>query len=143
MPCSIKGKKYHVVVISPDQEFDLKERDAAWAQAQREAMRPGFDNPIFSGMSGMWNNTIIHVHERVPIATTWGSGANLNGATAMFLGCGAGGIAYAKRKIWNEKTFDYGNKVGFAIGAIYGVTKAVFNSADNSVVGVRTFRTNN
>ena len=143
MPVMLKGKRFYVIVISPDQEFDLKERDAAWAQAMREAMKPGYDNPIFNGMSGMWNNTVIHVHEKVPIVTTWGSSSSLNGATAMFLGVGAGGIAYAKRKIWNEKTFDYGNKVGFAIGSIYGVTKAVFNSADNAVVGVRTYRTNN
>lgn len=142
MPTSLKGKKYFVIVISPDQEFDMKERDAAWAQAQREAMKPGWDNPLFTGMSGMWNNTIIHVHEKVPITTVWGGGT-LNGATAMFLGTGAGGIAYAKRKIWNEKTFDYGNKVGFAIGSIYGLTKAVFNAADNAMIGVRTYRTNN
>lgn len=143
MPCSIKGKKYYVIVISPDQEFDLKERDAAWAQAQREAMKPGLDNPIFTGAAGVWNNTIIHVHERVPISVAFGSSSSLNGATAMFMGVACAGIAYAKRKVWNEKTFDYGNKVGFAIGAIYGVTKAVFNSADNSLVGVRTYRTNN
>lgn len=143
MAVSIKGKRFYVIVISPDQEFDLKERDAAWSQAMREAMKPGYDNPIFNGMSGMWNNTIIHVHEKVPISTAWGSASSLNGATGMFMGVGSGGIAYAKRKIWNEKTFDYGNKVGFAIGSIYGVTKAVFNSADNAVVGVRTYRTNN
>ena len=85
---------------------------------------------------------MLHEHSRIPLATTWGGGA-VNGATAFFMGVGAGGMAYAKRKVWNEKTFDYGNKVGFAIGAIYGVTKAVFNSSDNAVVGVRTFRTSN
>lgn len=39
--------------------------------------------------------------------------------------------------------FDYQNKAGFCIGSIYGVTKAVFNSADLAVVGVYTYRTNN
>lgn len=143
MATSIKGKKYYVIVISPDQEFDLKERDASWSQAMREAQRPGYDNPIFSGASGIWNQTVIHVHERIPVATTWGTGTSLNGASAMFMGVGAAGIAYAKRKVWNEKTFDYGNKVGFCIGSIYGVTKAVFNSADNAYLEVRTFRSNN
>lgn len=139
---SVKGKRYYVIVISPDQAFDLREYDASWAQAQREAMKPGLDNPLFTQAAGVWNNTIIQVHDRVPLATTWGGGA-VNGATALFMGVGAGGIAYAKRKVWNEKTFDYGNKVGFCIGAIYGTTKAVFNSSDNAVVGVRTNRTNN
>lgn len=142
MPTSIKGKKYYVCVMSPDQEFDLKERDASWAQAQREAMKPGLDNPIFSGAIGIWNGTVLHVHERVPTATTWG-GAALAGAEAGFMGVGCAGIAYAKRKIWNEKTFDYGNKVGFCIGAIKGTTKAVFNAADNAFEVLRTYRSNN
>lgn len=142
MPVSVKGKKYFIMLISPDQEFDLKTRDAAWAQAQREAQQRGDSNPIFSGAAGIWDGCVIHVHERVPLATTWGGGS-VDGATGFFMGVGAAAIAYAKRKIWNEKTFDYGNKVGFCIGAIKGETKCVFNSADNAVVGVRTYRTNN
>jgi hypothetical protein len=59
------------------------------------------------------------------------------------LGVGAAGIAYAKRKIWQEKDFDYGNKVGFCIGAIYGVAKTILNSADIAVVALRVFRSNN
>lgn len=142
-PVNVKGKQYYVICISPDQAYDLRESDSAWAQAQREAMKPGLDNALFTQAAGVWNNTVIQVHDRIPLATTWGSGTNLTGATAFFMGAGCAGIAYSKRKIWNEKTFDYGNKVGMCIGAIYGVTKAVFNSADNALVGVRTYRTNN
>jgi hypothetical protein len=29
------------------------------------------------------------------------------------------------------------------IGAIYGVSKSVFNSADNALVEIRTYRSNN
>ena len=54
-----------------------------------------------------------------------------------------GEIGIMPKKIWEEKTFDYQNKVGFCIGSIYGVTKAVFNSADLAVVGVYTYRTSN
>jgi len=140
---SIKGKKYHVVVMSPDQAFDLAERDAAWGQAQREARDKGLDNPIFTDALGMWRGCVLHEHERVPISTTYGAGANLNGAEALFMGAGTAGIAYAKKKIWQEKDFDYGNKVGFCIGAIYGVAKAIFNAADNAVVALYTYRTNN
>jgi len=144
----IKGKMMNgvetfVLVMSPDQAYDLKERDSAWSQAQREAMQRGKDNKIFKRALGSWSDTALYKHKRVATATTWGSGSNLNGATALFMGVGAAGIAYAKKKIWNEKTFDYGNKVGFCIGSIYGVTKAVFNSADNAVVAIRTYRTNN
>lgn len=140
----MKGRRGHVCVMAPDQAFDLSERDANWAQAQREAMKRGPDNPIFGTALGIHKNCALHEHERVALATgTWGASTSLNGATALFMGVGAAGLAYAKRRIWNEKTFDYGNKVGFCIGAIYGVTKAVFNSADNALVALRTFRTNN
>ena len=43
----------------------------------------------------------------------------------------------------NEHKVDYGNKVGMCIGAIYGVSKSVFNSADNALVEIRTYRSNN
>jgi len=143
MPVRIKGKEYYVIVISPDQSFDLKTRDAAWSQAAREARAAGDSNPLFTGAEGIWDGVVIHSHERVATSAVWGAGGNLNGATALFMGQQAGAIAYAKRRTWNEKTFDYGNKVGFAIGSILGFTKAVFNSADNAVVGVRTYRTSN
>lgn len=143
LPVPIKGKKYYVVVISPDQAFDLKTRDAAWAQAQREAQIRGPENPIFTGAEGIWDNCVIHVHERVGVATNWGAASDVNGATALFMGVQAGAIAYALRKTWVEKYFDYSNKVGVAVGAILGVTKAVFNSSDNALVGIRSARTNN
>ena len=101
---SINGKRLYVAVISPDQAFDLRTRDSAWSQAQREATAPGDSNAIFTDALGKWNNCVIHEHDRVYTITTWGSGANLNGATALFLGIQSGAIAYAKKKIWNEKT---------------------------------------
>ena len=141
---SFKGKKTNgVIVISPDQSFDLTERDAAWNQSRMDAALRGDNNPIFTGALGMHKSVPIHEHSRVAIATTWGGTTNLNGATALFMGVGSGVIAYAEKKIWDEKTFDYGNKVGFCIGKIYGVSKTVFNSADNAVVGVRTYRSSN
>ena len=101
---TMKGDQWYVCVISPDQAFDLRARDAAWGQAQREAQPGGDVNAIFSGKLGVWDRTIIHKHSRVGIATTWGSGSDQPGATALFMGIQAGAIAYAKRKVWNEKT---------------------------------------
>lgn len=143
VPIPWNGKDLFVCIISPDQSFDMKTRDANWGQAQREARQPGLDNPIFTGAEGMWDGAVIHKHRRIATSAVWGSGSNLTGATALFLGLQAAGIAYAKKKIWDEKLFDYGNKAGFCIGAIYGVTKAVFNSADNGLVAIRTYRTSN
>jgi N4-gp56 family major capsid protein len=137
------GSRQGVVVMSIDQAFDLRLLDAAWAQAQREAMLAGKENPIFTQVMGIHDKTALFEHERNPIVTNWGSGSNLAGATGFYLGVGAAAIAYAKKKVWNEKTFDYGNKVGFCIGAIYGVSKSVFNSVDNAVIALATYRSNN
>ena len=136
------GKRHFTCVMSPDQTSDIRTRDAAWAQAQREAQRRGVTNPIFARALGVSSDTVLHEHIRVATSVTWGSGADLAGATALFMGVGAGAIAYAKRRIWNEKTFDYGNKVGFCIGTIHGVSKSVFNSADNALIAIRTYRSN-
>jgi N4-gp56 family major capsid protein len=141
---SFKGMKTNgLVVISPDQSYDLTERDAAWSQSRMDAALRGNNNPIFTGALGMHKSVPIHEHRRVAVSTTWGTGTNLNGATALFMGVGSGVIAWANRRIWNEKTFDYANKVGFCIGAIWGTSKSVFNAADNAVVGIQTYRTNN
>lgn len=108
---TVKGKQTAgVAIIAPDQLFDLTERDASWAQAQREAQKRGDDNPIFGAAAGIHKSVVIHDHPRIALATTWGSGSNLNGATAIVLGIQAGAIAYAKKKIWNEKTFDLNDR---------------------------------
>jgi N4-gp56 family major capsid protein len=140
---TVKGKQTNgVIVLSEDQAYDVTERDASWNQSRMEAAVSGTDNPLFTGALGMKNLIPIHSHPRVASVTTWGGGA-IPGATALFMGIQAGAIAYSTKKIWEEKTFDYQNKVGFCIGSIYGVSKSVFNSADISVVAVRTSRTNN
>src|SRR3989304_2517354 len=94
-------------------------------------------NRIFSGSLGYWGGAVIHEHEKVPTAVNWGSGA-INGASNMFLGKQAGIFAWGTRPQAWEQLFDYGNKSGFAIGAIFGVEKAIFNSLDNAYLAIRT-----
>lgn len=142
-PVKVGNKEYYILIIHPDQESDLKVNDPAWAQAQREAQVRGDENPIFEGSVGVWDGVIVHCHENIAIATNFGAGANLPGAYGIFVGRQAGAYAWGRRPRWVEKEFDYDNKTGFAIGAIYGVKKAVFNAADLSMISARTFRTNN
>lgn len=136
------SKTSGIIVLGIDQAFDLTQRDAKWNETRMQALMRGKDNPVFTGALGMESMCPIHRHSRCPVSTTWGGGA-VNGATGFALGVGAGVIAYGKRWMWNEKTFDYGNKVGFCVGMLWGVSKSVFNSADNAVVELRTNRTNN
>jgi N4-gp56 family major capsid protein len=138
-----KGKQVPgIIVICPDQAADIMERDSAWNQSRMTAAVAGTDNPIFTGALGVHRNVPIHEHPRVATATTWGSGA-IKGAQASFMGNQSGAIAYSKKKIWEEKTFDYGNKTGYCIGAIYGVTKLVMNSNDLGYIAVDTYRSDN
>jgi N4-gp56 family major capsid protein len=142
-PVKIGSKEYYVLIMHPDQESDLKTFDAAWIQAQREAQTRGDDNPLFEGSVGIWDGVICHVHEDIATSTTYGAGSNLPGANAQFVARQAAAYAWGERPRWVEKEFDYGNKVGFAIGAIYGVKKAVFNAVDHAMISIRTYRTNN
>ena len=61
----------------------------------------------------------------------------------MFLGKQAGLLAYGMRPEAWEKEFDYGARIGFCIGAIWGMKKGVFQQVDHGYFEIRTARTNN
>lgn len=141
-PVMIEGGEYFLLVIAPDCLYDLKVGDPAWAQAQRDAQTRGTSNPLFTGSEGLWDGVVIRSSNRVGLATNWGAGGNLPGATNLFCGRQAGVFAWGDTPSWVEKSFDYGNKRGYAVGAIYAVTKAVYNSVDHGVVALQTSRSN-
>lgn len=142
-PISKGGAQVFVCVCAPDSAYDLKISDSVWGQAMREAMPRGDSNPLFKNAYGMWDGTIIQKHKYITTSVTFGTSANLAGAENLFLGRGACAWAFAQQKFWKEKTFDYQNSPGVCIGAIYGVTKLVFNSEDNGVITLVVYRTNN
>ena len=137
------GDRAFVGLMAHDCAFDLTEQSPRWEQVQKDAQVRGNGNPIFKNALGTWKGVAMFAHNTIPLATTWGSGGNLPGATNLFLGVGAGAIAYAKRQKWNEKTFDYGDKFGLAVGSIHGFSKAKFNSNDHATIALYTYRTNN
>jgi N4-gp56 family major capsid protein len=141
-PVRVDGGDYFVLVVSPDSLHDLKIYDPAWAQAQRDAQERGNKNPLFTGAEGLWDGVVIRSCTRVATTTNWGAGSNLTGSENLFLGRQAGVFAWGERPQWVEQSFDYANKIGFAISAIYDVKKATFNSVDNGVITVRTYRSN-
>jgi N4-gp56 family major capsid protein len=141
-PVRVNGRDFYVTLIHTDVAFDLRQ-DGVWNQAQREAQERNPDNPIFSGALAFWNGSIIHEHEKIPIFTNGGAGTNQPGADNFFMGRQAGVFAWGARPEWWEKEFDYGNKVGFAIGAIYAFAKATFNAIDHAYINLETYRTNN
>jgi len=145
-PVRVENDNYFVLVLHTDVLYDLRQTTAqgGWQLFHQQAGPRAYgENPIFVGGAGMYNGVIIHAHERIPTATNWGAGADQPGASNFFLGRQAGVFAWGERPQWWEKEFDYGNKVGFAIGAIWDFTKSVFNAVDHGFIAVRTYRTNN
>ena len=141
-PVRVNGGDWYVIMIHTDSAFDLK-RDSEWREAQKDAKPRAEDNPIFTGMLGTYGGAVVHEHVNVPVSTTYGTPATLAGASNMFFGRQAGLFAWGSRPQAWEKEFDYGAKLGFAIGAIWAMKKAVFSSSDNAYISVKVTRTNN
>ena len=72
------------------------------------------------------------------------SGTDFSADCFRALLCGRQALGWVQTKdsmTMNEKTFDYGNKVGYATGMIGGIQKVTFNSVDYGVVAVDTAAT--
>lgn len=137
-PLRIDGKDAYVMIMHPYQATDLK-KDPVYKQENREAGVRGKDNPIFSGALGIYDGVILHEHEYV---YAWSGGAaSIPIARAVLCGQQAAVIAWGKEVAWVEKSFDYGNKWGISVGAIFGVIKPMFNSVDYGVVSIATAAT--
>lgn len=136
---NVNGKQYYVMLVDNYQARDLK-KDTKWVNAQQYCAERGIDNPIFSGMLGVWDGVVLHEYENLQRTETGASKAMVG--HALLLGCQAGVQAVAKEPYWKEKAFDYDNQVGFAIGGIMGFGKAKFNSKDFACVQVITSSAN-
>ena len=139
-PVMIDGLETYVMVIDQWQARDLK-KDPTWIEAQQYANVRGNDNPIFSGALGVYDGVVLHQCNRI-IRTDTGSGGTKVGH-ALFLGRQAAVFAVGDNPTWNEKTFDYGNKIGFEFGRIFGIKKTQFkydgtNPTDFGCINVLT-----
>ena len=142
-PVRLEEGDYYLFLAHTDVGYDLQ-RLTEWQDNHQEAGPRDYGrNNLFTGRLGIVGGVVVHSHEKIPISTTYGAGADLPGASNFFLGRQAGLFAWGSRPEWWEKEFDYGAKVGFAIGAIWDFTKAVFNAVDNAIFVTRTYRTNN
>lgn len=137
-PIKVDGKSMYVMIMHPYQTADLRV-DPVWNQAQRDAWWRGSENPIFSGALGVYDGVVIHEHEDIWLDEDGGSGscsiarAVLCGAQAAVVAIGDGPGAQ-----WSEKTFDYGNRYGIAVGRIFGVVTPIFNSKQYGVIVATT-----
>ena len=142
-PVQVNGETHYLLLIHADSWYDLRQNAIWQGYQQNGAQVRGLDNPIFSGMAGLYNNTIVTWDEKVPVGTDAGAGANVPYAVNLFLGMQAGVMAWGARPQSWVKEFQYGGSIGMAIGAIWGFVKSQFNAADHGVISLEVARTNN
>ena len=140
-PVKVEGKPYFVLLTHPDAVYDLR-ATAEFQQAMREAEVRGKQNPLFDGAVAIWDGVCVHTHENSAIAADAGSGSNVPWSKSVLLGAQALCWAWGKRPEVVQKTFDYDNEEGYAIGMVAGVKKSIFNSLDYGSLGIYLSRTN-
>lgn len=123
------GRYYFTMYAHPLAFRDLK-ADTALRQAQREVSLEMENNRLFKGGDLLWNGVIIkEAHDLYDYSTLTALGDSSSTVVPAFL-CGAQAIGAAYARRWRSKTeeFDYGDKFGIEISAIYGIDKMVFGT---------------
>lgn len=144
MPVMINGEEHYVCLMSPFQEYSLRnDAGSQWLDIQKAAAAAeGRNNPIFKGGLGMINNCVLHTHRNVIRFGDYGAGANVKAARALFMGRQAGVVAYGAaggmRYDWQETEKDYKNEPAVAAGSILGFKKTRFNGKDFGVISIDT-----
>lgn len=146
-PLKVDGEDRYVAFLHPYQVRSLRISTSTgqWLDIQKAAMTGGevSNNPIFTGALGMYNGVILHEATRLPNAVS--SGASMaNTKRAVFCGAQAGLFATGQKDDpekpnWVEQLFDYGNQLGVSGGMIFGLKKAVFNSADFGTIVLSSY----
>ena len=134
-PVMVDGKKYLVLLISPDVAVDLK-YDTIFMAAQKDAAERGSNNPLFTGMLGIWDGVVIHEHENVPIFSNGGPGRNVKYSKCTLMGASALCWAWGERPSIVEEDEDYEEFKGYCWRMTSKVAKPVFNSNDYGSIQV-------
>jgi len=137
------GSYRYIMIVHPNAAFHLQS-DTEWQNAQRDAANRGPGNRLFTGALGEIYGVEIWVSDHVPqghLAGTYYS----NTRAGVLLGKNAGCVAYGPGPWYDEDVSsdesDWGDRVGFRVGRILGIKKAVFNSVDNATISVVTYAT--
>lgn len=149
-PIKIGGKDHWAMVLHTDQVTDLRTNTASgqWLDIQKAAMQGGKieDNPIATGMLGVYNGVMLYENTRVTQGVNSSTGAAISTVRrAPLLGAQAATLAFGQgydsttSADWNEELFDYKNQLGVEAGFIFGLKKTRFNSADFGTIVVSTY----
>lgn len=146
-PVMVDGEERFVAILHPYQVTSLRQSTAStqWSDIQLAALaaRDNSDNPLYSGAIGMYNKTVLFDSTRIP-AVVGATGGTNNVYRALFLGAQAVCVGFGRKSgkgtmSWNEKTFDYDNKLGVKAGCIAGAVKTRFNGSDFAAITMSTY----
>lgn len=150
-PIRYMGSDYYVMFLHDYQVHDLRTSNTAgqWLDIQQAAMQGGdvAKNPIFTGALGVYNGVVLHKSSRVTTGVNSSTGAaEANVRRAVLCGAQAATIAFGSensstRYSWVEDLHDYGNQLGVAAGAIWGMKKTKYVPADDSATNAEDFGT--
>lgn len=120
------GKRYYVAFANPHAFKNL--RDSLDTEVLASTVVQMEASKLFEGGDIMWNGVIVKETDNIPIYENLGNGGTTE-VTPVYL-CGAQALiaAYAKRWKTVTENFDYEDKSGVAIEAIYGIRKTIFGS---------------
>lgn len=132
------GRHYFILYTDPRSFRDLKaEANSPIIAAQREVSIEMENNRLFQGGDLLWDGVIIkEVPEFYSVLgarfANLGAGGTVEVACSFLCGAQAVAAAYAKRWTSQTEVFDYGDKHGAAIEAIYGIGKMQFGKGNSN-----------
>lgn len=143
------GPRY-LCFIHPGQAYDLRTSTTTgqWLDIHKSILQSGVkvgDNPIFTGLLGEYNKTLIFETSYIPNgfnSTTYANIATVR--RAVFAGAQAAMVAFGQKYSfdnmnWVEKRFDYDNQLGVSSRNIFGIKKTVFNSKDFASIVISSY----
>ena len=120
------GKRYYVAFANPYAFKNL--RDSLDTEVLASTVVQMEASKLFEGGDIFWNGVIVKETDNIPIYENLGNAGTAEVTPVYLCGAQALAVAYAKRWRTVTETFDYEDKDGVAIEAIYGVRKIIFGS---------------
>jgi N4-gp56 family major capsid protein len=126
-PIRLKEDEEWYVLFANSRAFRDLKLDTNFISANRDARERGKDNPLFTGDDLIYDGVIIREIPEIAYLTGVGAGS-IDVGPCYLCGAQALGLAWAQTSKTASQEFDYGNKVGVAIGEIRGVEKLRFGT---------------
>lgn len=146
-PIRWRGNDYYICVLHPNQVRQLRDSGSQWYSTMQNALTGGeiTSNPLFTGAIGAWNGVVFFENNRVTKGVNASTSAAIDEVRrAPLMGAQAVTLAFGQqygpgRFDWVEEAMDYKNKLGVAIGRIFGMVKNVYNSVDYGVITLHSY----